>query len=220
MARQLSYIFPIANNLDVCALQNTGEAANLVLNGNLSNQVINQVSFIDYGYSRSISLTSTNNLTAINFTINGIQNGRLISEVLAGPNANTVYSLQIYDKIYSIATNGAVNQVRAGTGFLGFFPLININIEKGLTNFALSTAKLTPGTYTTTIYNTLQNIVNNGRTFLNNTPANNFNVFEIKASNPDAQFFLPAVFCLSILVQINGNAGQIANSIEMNFIET
>lgn len=228
MSRYLRYIFPVANTSDVCILQNTAGAANLVLNGNVANQMTNQVSFIDRGYSRSISLTSANNLAAVNFTISGIQNGVLITEVLAGPNANTVYSVQIYDKIYSIATSGAVNQVQVGTGYTGFFPLININLEGDNIDYILSTAKVTAASIRTTISATAADISNNGSTFLD-TVNNNFNVFQIKASNVDNQylfpvppsvaapFFQPSPPYYSLIIYINGQVGEIANSIEMNF---
>tara|TARA_R110000868_G_scaffold138873_1_gene353394 strand:+ start:895 stop:1590 length:696 start_codon:yes stop_codon:yes gene_type:complete len=230
MARYLRYVFPVANNLNVCALQNTVGAAALVLNGNLANQVTKQVSFIDRGYSRSISLTSVNNLAGVNFTISGIQNGVLLTEVLAGPNANTVYSVQIYDKIYSIATNGGVNQVSVGTGYTGFFPLININLERDNINYILTTSKLTAGSIHTTIFSTVLNISNNGATFLD-AIANSFDLFPIKAYAADDQYIFPASPSVaapsfrpsppynSILIYVSGEVGEIANSIGMNFIQ-
>ena len=230
MARYLRYVFPVANNLDVCALQTTAGAANLVLNGNLANQVTNQVSFIDRGYSRSISLTSANNLGGVNFTISGIQNGVLVTEVLVGPNNNTVYSAQIYDKIYSITTNNAVNQVRAGTGYTGFFPLININLERDNINYILTTSKLTAVSIRTTIFSTVLDIKNNGATFLDSVN-NNFNLFQIKGSAAENQyifpvpptvpapFFQPSPPYNSLLIYINGQAAEVANSIDMNFTQ-
>lgn len=228
MSRYLRYVFPIANNLDVCALQTTAGAANLVLNGNLANQVTNQVSFIDRGYSRSISLTSANNLAGVNFTISGIQNGVLLTEVLVGPNANTVYSVQIYDKIYSIATSNVANQVSAGTGYTGFFPLININLERDNINYILTTSKLTAASIRTTIFSTVLDIKNNGATFLA-AVANNFNLFQIKGSAAENQYifplsptvaapyFQPSPPYNSLLIYISGQVGEIANSIDMNF---
>jgi hypothetical protein len=227
MSRHLNYIFPVANNLDVCALQNTAGAANLVLNGNLANQVTNQVSFIDRGYSRSISLTSVNNLAAVNFTISGIQNGVLITEVLVGPNANTVYSVEIYDVIFSIATSGAVNQVRAGTGFLGFFPLININLERDNINYILTTSRLTAASIHTTIFAVISDISHNGTTFLE-AVNDDFHIFTIKADTADNQYkfpippaagisFQPSLPFASLLIYISGQVGEIANSIDMNF---
>lgn len=228
MARYLRYVFPVANTSDVCALQTTVGAGNLVLNGNLANQVTNQVSFIDRGYSRSISLTSVNNLAATNFTISGIQNGVLLTEVLVGPNANTVYSAQIYDKIYSITTGNAVNQVRAGTGYTGFFPLININLERDNINYILTTSRLTAASIHTTIFSTVLDIRNNGATFLA-AVGNNFNLFPIKADAADDRYIFPAPPSVaapyfqpsppynSLLIYISGQLGEIANSIDMNF---
>lgn len=224
MSISLQYIFPVANTSDVCGAQITAGAASFTLNGNLANSISNTVSFINYGYSRSLSFTSAGNISGVTFTINGVQNGIFITENVTGPNNNTVYSVQVYDVITSITVNGAVaTATSVGTGFLGFFPLININLKvsSGIINYSLSTAQLTAGSINTTIFNTNNNIFQNGLTFLSNI-ANNSNLFSIKASSADAQLFLPTaniVLCRSILIQINGTVGQIANSIQMNFIQ-
>jgi len=229
MSRYLRYIFPASNTSDVCALQTTIGAANLVLSGNLVNQVTNQVSFIDRGYSRSISLTSVNNLAAVNFTITGVQNGTLVTEVLVGPNANTVSSVQIFDKVYSVATSGAAALVRVGSGYDGFFPLIGIDLDRSNINYILTTSRLTVDSIDTTIYGTLLDISNNGHTFLDAT-ANNLNLFIVKEANPDDQYIFPVPPTLavnpyfqpsppyaSLLIYINGRAATAANSIDMNF---
>lgn len=222
MSRTLQYIFPVANTADVCALQTTAGAGNLLLNGRLAGGANGEVSFISYGYSRSISITSTGNISGRTFTITGTQNGVTITENIAGPNNNTVYSTLIYDVITSVAVNGAVaTAVSIGSGYTGFFPLIGINLERPVINYALSTAKLTAASIRTTIFNTLEDISQNGSTFLN-TVTNDYNVFTIKASATNEQFFLPPaniVVCRSILIQINGQAAEITNSIEMNFIQ-
>ena len=228
MSRYLRYVFPIADNLDVCALQDTLGAANLILNGNLADRVTNQVSFIDRGYSRSISLTSANDLSGVGFTISGIQNGVLITENLAGPNTNTVYSAEIYDKIYSITTDGLVNQVSVGTGYTGFFPLININLERDNIDYILTTSKLTAASIHTTIFSTVLDIKNNGATFLA-AVGNNFNLFTIKGDEAEDQYIFPVPPSVvapyfqpsppynSFLIYINGQAAEVANSIDMNF---
>jgi hypothetical protein len=231
MSRHLKYIFPIADTLDVCALQDTAGADILVLNGNLVNQVTNQLSFLDNGYSRSISLTSANNLAAVNFTISGIQNGDLLTEVLAGPDANTVYSDEIYDEIYSITTSGAANQVSVGTGYTGFFPLISINLEKDNINYMLTTAAIAVGnSLNTTIYATVTDIKNNGIRYISATTGV-ASVFEIKPISADDHYifpvypvpgnesFQPSPPYVSLLVHINGQVGQVGNSIEMAFTQ-
>ena len=229
MSRHLKYIFPTGNISSICGLQDTAGAANLTLDGNLANQVTNQVSFINHGYSRSISITSANDLSAVNFTITGVQNGTLITEVLIGPNANTVFSVEIYDVIFSIATSAAVNQVSVGVGILGFFPLININLERDNINYILTTSKLTALSLPTTVFATVADISNNGSTFLN-AIANNFNLLEIKTNVADDQYVFPVPPSgvnpyfqasppySSLLISINGTTGAaLLNSIEMNF---
>lgn len=77
------------------------------------------------GVGRCVSLTSTSNLSAINYTIRGYDlYGRPQSEVLAGPNNATVNSLKGYKWITSItpsATNAG--QVSVGTADKFQFPL-------------------------------------------------------------------------------------------------
>lgn len=223
MPIKIKYIFPVANTSDVCNAQTTAGAANLNLNGKLSDQTKSRVPFINNGYSRQISLTSAGNLGGVAFTIRGIQNGVNISENINGPNNNTVYSTLIYDVITSISCNGAVaTPVSVGTGYQGFFALINVNLQRDVINYSLSTAKLTAASIHTTIFNTLDDIQNNGQTFLDIID-DNFNLFEIKASALDDQFILPVtdvIPCRSILVYLDGLVGEVTNSIQMNYIQT
>lgn len=219
MSRSLSYIFPAGNTTDVCLLQSLGGAGNLTINGNLANLVNGQVSFIQKGYSRQISLTSANDLSARQFTITGMQNGVTITENITGPTAGaTVYSTQVYDVISSISVNGAINAVSAGTGYIGFFPLIAINLEKPIISYSLTIA---PDAATPTIvYNTLYNMVGID-TFLD--LENDTNLFEIKGNDVENdQYFLPTqnvVPCRYILVKIEGTIGTIGNEVFMNFIQ-
>lgn len=64
----------------------------------------------------TVSLTSAANLSAINFTITGTdESGAVVSEVKAGPNANTVETTQTYQTVTSISANAAVgSDVSAG----------------------------------------------------------------------------------------------------------
>ena len=56
---------------------------------------------------RFITLTSAANLSAISFTIVGTNRwGDSLTEVLVGPNANTVQSLGVYKTVVSITPNG------------------------------------------------------------------------------------------------------------------
>lgn len=57
----------------------------------------------------TITLTSAGNISGVNFTLYGTDStGAAITEVLAGPNNNTVYSTKSYASITAIYANGAV----------------------------------------------------------------------------------------------------------------
>jgi hypothetical protein len=219
MRRYLTYTFPAGNTSDVCKVQNITGAGNLTLNGNLTNEIASEVNFLTHGYSRSISLSSANNLSGVTFTINGLQNGEKITEVITGPNATTKYGDEIYDVITSISATGAANGISIGTGHSGYFPLLNINLQRAVINYSLSTFKLTTNSIPTVIVNTLDNIAQNGIKF---TDALDSNVFIIKTLSTDAQYILPPVNvipCHSIVILIEGDQTTIANSIRMNFIQ-
>ena len=114
----VSIIWPTTSTTSICALQNTAGAASLLLNGSLvTGYAVSSVVF--NSYSRTISFTSTNNLSGSNFTITGTYLGNTQSEVLAGPNNNTVQSTKIYSSITAISVNGAVTAVSVGTGTTG-----------------------------------------------------------------------------------------------------
>jgi hypothetical protein len=219
MSRSLSYIFPAGNTTDVCLLQSLVGAGNLTINGNLANLVNGQVSFIQKGYSRQISLTSTNDLSARQFTITGMQNGITITENITGPNNNTVYSVQVYDVINSISVNGTAAAVSVGTGWQGFFPLIAINLERDVTNYTLTLARLTVASVSFSVYGTLDNIVNN-KTYSDHI-TNNSNLFQIQAPSTTANYVYSGLTgtYTYILVQLGATAATIANSMKLNFIQ-
>lgn len=77
-------------------------AGKLSLNGGFV-EANGTVDFIKRGYSSSVSITSAFNLAAFTFTIYGVNNGFYTSEVVIGPNANTVTSVGIYEKVIDIS---------------------------------------------------------------------------------------------------------------------
>src|SRR5438105_8434289 len=87
----------------IAAAQTTAGAGNLLINGTLATAGVAKLDA-----QRTLGLTSAGNLSAINFTLTGTDDqGRVISEVLAGPNANTVSSVLNYRTITSIAVSAA-----------------------------------------------------------------------------------------------------------------
>jgi len=121
--------WPVIDTTAVCGLQTIGSAGSLDLTtGNLyTAQVPNQISFIDAGFIRSVSITSANNLSGRTFVISGFQNGAFVTENITGPNNTTVYGTKYYDIITSITVDGAVTAVSVGTGKTGYLPLIVLN---------------------------------------------------------------------------------------------
>jgi len=80
-------------------------AGKLTLNGSYV-EFDGTVNFIKNGYSSSVSITSTANISAVTFTIYGINNGFYTTETITGPNINTVVSVGLYEKVISISISG------------------------------------------------------------------------------------------------------------------
>lgn len=163
-----------AQDLQAVALSQTlGAAGSLTLNGTYSTLTSSTISFLNLGFIRNVSLTSTSNISGVNFTISGVQNTTLVTETIAGPNNNTVYTTNAFDIISSITTDKATLAVKAGTGLTGFFPFYTI-VSTGASTFAISstfspyalgffTQSVNGATYG--IYQSLAPLANNGQTY-------------------------------------------------------
>lgn len=167
MTIHIEYYWPVFSFNAVATLQSGDEDAPLVLNGVLKNVFTNQVSFLDAGYSRSILIGSTQDNSAIQFTINGIQNGVAISEDIQGPNNGLVESVEIYDVITSIITNGQFTEIEVGTGYKGYMPIIPINTKPNtsIINYAIQSIFSPNTSLSYTRYRTLANIPQLKRTY-------------------------------------------------------
>lgn len=171
MSQYIAQNWPIIDVKAVCALQSItviSGSGSLNLNGTLASTFTpGQISFIRSGFSRSVSLTSVNNLSAVNFTITGLQNSAVITETIAGPNNNTVFTYNAFDTISSVSVNGSVSNVSVGTGNTGFLPLIQVNVVSNslsvnYPNYALSAiVPAVPG-ITYALWSTLEAVDNNG----------------------------------------------------------
>lgn len=170
MAQNTVYKWPVVNLQAVCKTQDADEGYNLILDGTMSVAGASQISFIRAGFSRSISISSDQNLSAVRFTVTGIQNGAgIIKNNIIGPDNGTVYVDEIFDVITSVTVSvgNAVN-VQVGTGKQGFLPLLNVdpafsrfNIRHTNGSYALS-ARVPEDTIIFDIYTTLENIDDNG----------------------------------------------------------
>ena len=143
---------PVANGISL--FQGLTANTPLLLNGSYVNKTTRAVNFVDdLGIVPRITLNSAAYLSGINFLITGYQNGVFISETLAGPNANTVTSVNCFDTLLQIIPNTtSVSTVQVGVAALGYFPMILLNTAKLNTSsisYALNmvAAAANPATY-------------------------------------------------------------------------
>jgi hypothetical protein len=78
--------------------------------------------------ARKLTLSSPDDLSAVDFLITGTdQFGNPLSEILAGPNNNTVTTVNQYHTILSIGAGGLYTNLSIGIGSTGTFQWIKVN---------------------------------------------------------------------------------------------
>ena len=128
MAIPAVFAWPLSDTQAISLTQSTGATGNLLLNGNLA---LN--GFVVFqGLGRTVSLTSAGDNSGVNFTITGSRYGRPIVEVIAGPNADTVETVNVFDTINSISVSAAVTAVSVGTGTTGATNWFNSNYHRNV----------------------------------------------------------------------------------------
>lgn len=172
-----------------------------------------------YTFVPRITFTSVADRSNINFTLRGYQNDIYIEELLVGPNAATVTSVNAFDLLESITytINGGVppvpgaNFVSVGTSGIGYFPLIRLNtLKSGVTNlnYALNmmVAAANPATYQ--VFLSLKDSYNQG-TYDSLTVANNNFIAPAAASNVSALLNYTQL-ASNILIKVTPNANGTA----------
>ncbi len=160
--RLISWL-PIDTTL-IAPLQDLAAAGNLVLNSKVLGQP--QGPFIYDKVIRSVSLTSANDLHLVNFTITGIgspvdANGNptqvlgLVSDVIAGPNANSVSTPKIYSQIISISSDSAALGVSAGSGPAGITDYVFLDYNRTMFQSSVQLQFNPRTTATVTVYESL-----------------------------------------------------------------
>lgn len=128
------WVWPAPDDDGICTSQTLGAAGALSIDGalldvNLQWRTGNKHAVMAASrLERVVSLTSTGNLSGVNFTITGIDsNYQAVTETRAGPNNSTVETTATFMRVYSVTANGAVGTaVKVGsgtTGFTGWFPV-------------------------------------------------------------------------------------------------
>lgn len=213
--------WPKIDTKAVCNTQDVASAGTLELNGTLYDPSIpNQVSFINSNLIRSVSISSSNNLSARTFTISGFQNNAPVTEAIVGPNNNTVFGLKNYDVITSITVNGSVNGVSVGTGDIGYLPLFIVNTGTAVINYSMSI--IFPPTGTTninyTIYQTLDQI-NNNFTAFDNQLANLFTVSGL-VNQTSSKISTSQNITNFILLKVNSSGTPVTDTFDFVFLQS
>jgi hypothetical protein len=119
MSLEVVINFPGDNTTSVAALQTPVADLPLVLTTNFGGTTaVNPVIFPNI--QTTISLTSANNASLAEYTIVGTNlSQQIISEVLTGPNADTVPSVEQYHTIISITPNNAGVGIAISAGNIG-----------------------------------------------------------------------------------------------------
>jgi hypothetical protein len=154
MSQFYEYNWPVASANGILLFQRLTANIPLQLNGSYVNKTTRIVNFVeDFGIVPRITLNSASDLRGINFLITGYQNGVFINETLAGPNANTVTSVNCFDTLQQIIPSGTSgNTIQAGVASIGYFPIILLNTAKANNssmNYTLNivAAPANPATY-------------------------------------------------------------------------
>jgi hypothetical protein len=101
--------------------------------------------------TRQITLTSTDDLSAVNFTITGIDGySNVISEVLVGPHGATVTSAYYYNTITSISASGAYTNFSIGYGSTAVSTWLSLNTMSPYPSYSIQA----------TVYGTINYSVN------------------------------------------------------------
>ena len=165
MSQSYQYILPVLEDSyeEIALNQVVANNGNIILNGEYASALTGTVSF---DYSVLIGIYCDGNLTGVNFTVIGTQNGVVIQEVIAGVNTDVAESTSYFDSITLIKVTGGGGTVSVGTlGTTGYLPAILINTEKGLSDLGYALQFIGAANSTATVYQSLGNIANSGQTY-------------------------------------------------------
>jgi hypothetical protein len=171
MSQFYQFNWPVPVTDGVAKAQAITKNVPLILNGSYANQTTGTVNFSQqFNIVPKITLTSTSNLSGVEFLINGYQNGVFINETLTGPNNTTVSSNNCFDVIQSIMPSVAdADNIKVGVASTGYFPIILLNTAKSnvsslsyaLNMIAAGDSDKDSATYT--IYLSLENTIGIGK---------------------------------------------------------
>lgn len=217
MSTYIPMTWPVVDLEAVCLLQNLTAPGPLILNGTLINSNIPaQISFIAANLTRSVSITSVNNLSGATFTISGFQNDAFVTENITGPNATTVYGTKYYDIITSVIVSSAVTQVSVGTGSQGYLPLIPFSTISTTVNYSCSIYLSAGSGVTYSILQTLEQVTTNFITFKDQEGTN---FFPISSNQTISQILNFTAITNYLLVKIVSSTNPTTDTLKFIFLQ-
>jgi len=166
MSQFREYKWPVLVGNGISLTQALVANTPLALNGPYVNKTTGTVRCVDdFGIVPRITLSSGANLSGVNFLITGYQNGIFISETLAGPNSNTVTSINCFDSIDKIIPNTtSQNTLLVGFSNTGYYPIIPLNIlRSGAGTFSLNAIAAAEYPLTYQVFISLQDYIGIGK---------------------------------------------------------
>lgn len=134
MARPEVFYWPTADDEGFALTQDVTHGNEFILNGPLVNNGIGQFT----GISRTVSITSSDDLSLNTFTVTGTLNGKTVSEAkFPGPNAETLNTTQVFDSVVSISTDLDATNASIGSGLLGYTHWAEYNYQASIVGFVI-----------------------------------------------------------------------------------
>lgn len=158
MPKNHRVIFVATSATAVAAAQTLTAAGSLTLNGTSANTYGPYIGSTRFDrFNRKLTLTSAGNLSAVNFTITGMDtNNNIVTEVIAGPNATTVTTVNLYNRVLSIVASAAVaSAITVGNDSIGNSATIPLDVR--VAKFIASCAANVTGTINYTLQHTFDN---------------------------------------------------------------
>lgn len=215
-------IWPAVDKAAICNdVGRTGPGTIDITTGTLYNsQIPNQISFIDNGFIRTVSVTAAStSASGIDFIINGLQNGAFVTDTISGPAANsTVYGSKYFDIITSVTVSNSVSNVSVGTGRIGLLPLIETNTSStnSYINYSCSVIP-SSSTINYSLKQTLENVFNNWIPLQNQESTVFFDAMGL-TSETTSQIGNSTAFASYFLLIINSSTND-NNTLKLIFVQ-
>ncbi len=155
MAKPAVFTWPAPSVDSIATLQpvvfGTG---GFVLNGSLVPPGTKEAVFP--GISRTVTITSAFDISPYFITVEGTYNGAFQTETIAGPNASTVETTNLFDTVTAVYPNSAIFASSVGTGTTGHTNWFNHNYHATVVGFTLQV--VVTGTINYTFQTTLDDV--------------------------------------------------------------